>query len=409
MDPTRDTGLARLDAFAPRAGRAYTKSRNADLGPSDRSNVSVLSPYIRHRLILEEEVLRRVLAEHELPAAEKFVQEVFWRTYFKGYLEQRPGIWRRYRERVEALAGRLDRGGDLDDRYRRATNGATGIECFDAWARELIETGYLHNHTRMWFASIWVYTLELPWELGADFFYRHLMDGDPASNTLSWRWVCGLHTRGKTYLARASNIARYTNGRFDPAGQLANSAPPLTEDDPAPQIELALPNDEPDDDFGLLITEDDGNAESLLSDRPPRAALALLATAERSPLPIGERAREFAEGAIADAVARAAAHWRIDATAETGGDWGEALVAWAASHNVRTIVTAYAPVGPAAEKLALAEPALSSAGVRVVRRCRPYDALCWPHATRGYFKLKSKIPVLLGKLNLSSDRQIALL
>jgi deoxyribodipyrimidine photo-lyase len=80
---------------------------------------------------------------------------------------------------------------------------------FDDWAQELVATGYLHNHARMWFASIWIFTLRLPWELGADFFLRHLIDGDPASNTLSWRWVGGLHTPGKTYLATADNIAEH--------------------------------------------------------------------------------------------------------------------------------------------------------------------------------------------------------
>ncbi len=77
-------------------------------------------------------------------------------------------------------------------------------------------TGYLHNHARMWFASIWIFTLRLPWELGADFFLRHLLDGDPASNTLSWRWVGGMQTMGKTYLARADNIATL-HGRAVPA------------------------------------------------------------------------------------------------------------------------------------------------------------------------------------------------
>ena len=100
--------------------------------------------------------------------------------------------------------------------YRAAIDGETGIECFDAWSAELCETGYLHNHARMWFASIWIFTLKLPWRLGADFFYRHLLDGDAASNTLSWRWVAGLHTRGKPYAARADNIATYSGGRFTP-------------------------------------------------------------------------------------------------------------------------------------------------------------------------------------------------
>ena len=81
----------------------------------------------------------------------------------------------------------------------------------DRFARELIATGYLHNHARMWWASFWVHVERLPWELGADFFFRHLLDADPASNTLSWRWVAGLQTRGKSYLVRRSNLRRFAD------------------------------------------------------------------------------------------------------------------------------------------------------------------------------------------------------
>ena len=65
----------------------------------------------------------------------------------------------------------------------------------------LKENNYLHNHARMWFASIWVFTLDLPWQLGAEFFMKHLFDGDAAANTLGWRWVAGIQTQGKNYLA----------------------------------------------------------------------------------------------------------------------------------------------------------------------------------------------------------------
>ena len=150
--------------------------------------------------------------------------------YFKGWLEQHPTVWTAYRDDVANLVVHLCDHEGLAQRYEWAVSGQTGISCFDAWAAELVETGYLHNHSRMWFASIWIFTLKLPWQLGADFFYRHLIDGDPASNTLSWRWVGGLHTRGKTYLARPSNIEKYTEGRFAPYGQLAPSAAPLSED-----------------------------------------------------------------------------------------------------------------------------------------------------------------------------------
>ena len=161
-DPSREAGLRRLHSFAHRAGPQYAKSRNFDFGPERRGNVSMLSPYLRHRLILEQEVLEAVLQHHSPNAASKFVQEVFWRTYFKGWLEQRPSVWADYRRTVARLLQTLDGDAEMLHRYETAIKGNTGIDCFDAWARELMTHGYLHNHARMWFASIWVFTLGLP-------------------------------------------------------------------------------------------------------------------------------------------------------------------------------------------------------------------------------------------------------
>ena len=162
----RAEALLRLHHFVPHAGRDYAAGRNSDDGPDGNNQVSKLSPYLRHRLITEREVVAAVLRQHSLTAAEKYVQEVLWRTYWKGWLEMRPDVWRRYcAERDFALHNALDA-----NTIAAAEKGMTGIEGFDDWARELVETGYLHNHARMWFASIWIFTLGLPWTLGADFF-----------------------------------------------------------------------------------------------------------------------------------------------------------------------------------------------------------------------------------------------
>lgn len=214
--PTRDAGLARLAAFTSRAGRDYARDRNEDRGPGLRANVSALSPWIRRRLVTEAEVIDAVLGRHRFEACEKFIQEVFWRGYWKGWLEMRPVVHARYEAERDILRARWAGESSLTS----ALEGRTGLGCFDAWVRELVEIGWLHNHTRMWFASIWIFTLRLPWQLGADFFDQHLLDADAASNTLSWRWVAGLHTKGKHYLARAENIRIHTRGRFDPRGQL---------------------------------------------------------------------------------------------------------------------------------------------------------------------------------------------
>ena len=396
---SRDAALARLERFAPRAGRRYAETRNYDYGPNQRVNVSMLSPYLRHRLIGEREVLQTTLDHHSSAAAEKFVQEVFWRAYFKGWLEHHPGVWQRYVADVDQLTDRLHDDSALARSYDAAVGGQTGIDCLDAWATELQDTGYLHNHARMWFASIWVYTLKLPWQLGADFFYRHLLDGDPASNTLSWRWVCGLHTRGKTYLARASNIRRYTEQRFDPVG-LADAAPPLDEDRPAERVPLVEATTSlPDGDFGLLITEEDCWPETLLAHRRPSAALALDHDS-RSPLPVGEAARSFTNAALDDALARVRRLHGVPVERRTAADWVETLLDWSKATGVERLVTAAPACGPVFDRLSEARPTLAAGGVSLDLLRREYDRLCWPHAARGFFRLRKQIPDLLATLGL---------
>ena len=401
LQPTRSAAHLRLAEFLPSAGRAYAQTRNVDFGPGDRSNVSVLSPYIRHRLLLETEVLDAVLGRFALSTAEKFVQEVFWRTYFKGYLEQHPSIWRDYSEQCSTLLAEIAHtGNDTAATYQRAIDCRTGIDCFDAWAHELVETGYLHNHTRMWFASIWIHTLGLPWQLGADFFLRHLADGDPASNTLSWRWVGGLHTRGKIYLARPGNIEKYTNGRFAPHGRLATSASPLDETVTHPRRPIPEAGTCPASPFMLLLTEEDCSGETLPLTRKPTAAIACLATADRSPAQLGTVASMFALGAVEDAANRAAQAFGLDRVkvCEDTANWADEIRTAADASGVRDVVTANAPVGPVADRIAKARIELEPDGIRVHELRRSIDDIAWPHAGRGFFALKKKIPDILEDL-----------
>ncbi|WP_371809118.1 FAD-binding domain-containing protein [Ruegeria sp. HKCCD5849] len=393
--PTRTHGLKRLKQFVGRAGRHYAGKRNYDFGTDQRSNVSGLSPWLRHRLITEQELLATVLASRNSDAAEKFVQEVFWRTYFKGWLEQRPSVWAQYQRDLLNACERLANDAGLDNRFNDAVNGNTGIDCFDHWARELVTTGYLHNHARMWFASIWIFTLRIPWQLGADFFLRHLLDGDPASNTLSWRWVGGLHTKGKTYLARPDNIAKYTDGQFQPKG-LAKFAEPLTETAEHPFIPLLMPQKPPEGPYLMLLTEDDLTGECVMP-ASPAAAIGLLATHGRSPNPIAGAVTDFAEGAMNSALEP---HGKRLQSAE---DWSGRLIEAARNAGVKTIATAYAPVGPTRSRLDRAEPLLRDAGLSLNRIIRPYDAVTWTHAKAGFFGLRKKIPSILGQLNLASQ------
>ena len=191
--------------FIQKGLKDYSSQRNYDFGPKSRENISNLSKYISHRIINEYDLIREILSEYNLQKVDKFIQEVFWRVYWKGWLEHRPEVWTDFVNSSPTYS---------EEDYKKAINGLTGIECFDDWVKEIETENYLHNHTRMWFASIWIFTLNLPWELGAKFFMKHLFDGDAASNTLSWRWVAGLQTQGKNYLARESNIKKFTNHRY---------------------------------------------------------------------------------------------------------------------------------------------------------------------------------------------------
>ncbi|WP_412509225.1 uL13 family ribosomal protein, partial [Roseovarius sp. SYSU LYC5161] len=265
-EPTRAAGAHVLAAFAPRMGRRYANGRNFDRGPGAHRDVSMLSPYLRRRLVTEHETVAAALGAHGHENAEKFVQEVIWRGYFKGWLERRPQVWDSYRDGLIRDLATLDTDRRLRRDVERAEAGETGLACFDAWARELVDTGYLHNHARMWFASIWIFTLELPWRVGADFFYRHLLDGDPASNTLGWRWVAGLHTRGKPYKAQAWNITKFTDHRFAPRdADLAEGVQGLDHLEPEglPDVlPLRAPvRPDPDAPTALLLTEEDCRIE----------------------------------------------------------------------------------------------------------------------------------------------------
>ena len=221
FEASRAKAIEKLNHFAENNLTDYSKLRNFDLGPEGRSNVSCLSPYITHGIISEKEIIKKSLDKFSFAKNEKFIQEVLWRTYWKGWLELRPNVWNDYL--IEQKKIREDFKDNKE--YLNAIEGKTNIECFNYWVNELKENNYLHNHTRMWFASIWIFTLELPWQLGAEFFMQHLYDGDAASNTLGWRWVAGIQTQGKHYLASEWNIKKFTNNRFQNI-KLNENAPP---------------------------------------------------------------------------------------------------------------------------------------------------------------------------------------
>ncbi len=225
FEASKVAALNRLNDFVENNLFEYSKLRNFDFGPENRTNISGLSPYITHGVVDEKEVIEKSLNKFSFSKNEKFIQEVLWRTYWKGWLELRPNVWTDYLVELNIIREEFKN----NQNYINAIDGKTNIECFDQWVTELKENNYLHNHTRMWFASIWIFTLELPWQLGAEFFMKHLYDGDAASNTLGWRWVAGVQTQGKHYLASEWNIKKFTNNRFNSIKLNENAPPKISE------------------------------------------------------------------------------------------------------------------------------------------------------------------------------------
>ena len=248
FEPSRAKALDRLESFVENNLAEYSKLRNFDFGPEKRSNVSCLSPYITHGIVNEQEIIKKSLGKFSFSKNEKFIQEVLWRTYWKGWLELRPNVWSDYLTELIKIKENLKN----NQNYKNAIEGKTKIDCFNQWVIELKENNYLHNHTRMWFASIWIFTLELPWQLGAEFFMQHLYDGDAASNTLGWRWVAGVQTQGKHYLASEWNIKKFTANRFNNI-KLNENAPPKVSEKTYSIIKQDFSNPQNIEDKSLLI------------------------------------------------------------------------------------------------------------------------------------------------------------
>ena len=405
--PTRAAGLARLAAFLPAAGRRYAETRNADDGPAPegRANVSQLSPWLHAGLIGEREVLAAVLDAHGPRAAEKFVAEVFWRIYFKGYLEQRPAIWADYCKGRDAALAALAAHAGLHKAYAEAVEARTGIGAFDVWAKELVASGYLHNHARMWFASIWIFTLKLDWRLGADFFLRHLIDADAASNTLSWRWVAGLHTKGKHYLARPDNIARYTAGRPEgtlAAEGLAEDAEPLAEPQDYPRRTLDLPPPVTGADlaepFALLLHDEAAHHATFSLPARPALVIGAARPEARSPHATTDCARDFAERAVAGGMAEASAAFGCPAVA-----WqpGEPLAPLLAAAGISRVAVPYLPTGWTRDAI---WPELAPLGAegRLVTLLGDLERATWPLAKAGFFGVAKAIDRLVAECGIDA-------
>ena len=370
---SRDGALKQLDAFINSELANYSFKRNFDLGPKDKSNVSCLSPYISHRLITEYEVAKTVLAKFPYQKVEKYIQEIFWRVYWKGWLELRPQVWTDFLEDLKGLKE--------DDNYKKAINGETQIECFNDWVKELKENNYLHNHTRMWFASIWIFTLNLPWQKGAEFFMKHLYDGDAASNTLSWRWVAGLQTKGKHYVAQSWNISKFTNNKYKNV-KLNENASPITDRREYKLSSLEINKEDLESDT-LIFFESEQNIETLnLKDY--RNIYCVFLNNEKRKIKFDEKVINFKKKIIEDQANRFSNIKIIDEI-----DFDKL------TNEIKDLDVIYPSIG---ENLSFLKSIKKKKNLNYNFIVRDGDEFCWQFSNKGYFNFKSNIPKIIQKI-----------
>ena len=385
-NPSFENAKYKLDVFIAKGLRDYSFKRNHDLGINNKTNVSCLSPFIRRRILHEEQVLSVCLENFQYLQIEKFIQEVFWRTYWKGWLEGRKVIWKSYNENLSSLKKNAHKK-PYQKQYSQAILGNTGIECFDAWVSELLETGYLHNHSRMWFASIWIFTLKLPWELGADFFYKNLLDADPASNTLSWRWVAGLQTKGKIYLANEENIEKFSKFKFKSKNILEKN-PKTLQFEFCEYKNFFYINDEITNSKAFLIDHNHliYNVEYINKLRD----VDVFILNEKNYYEDSEKKDRFNQNAINEYIKFLKDN---DLKINILNNFEELSLACS---KKKTLITNYPGVGYELDKI---NEASKKYEIEFKFIYDQFDLMCWPYAKAGFFKFKKQIPSFLENIH----------
>ncbi|MDC3126321.1 DNA photolyase [Candidatus Pelagibacter sp.] len=377
FEASRAKAIEKLNHFVENNLTDYSKLRNFDLGPEGRSNVSCLSPYITHGIVSEKEIIKKSLDKFSFAKNEKFIQEVLWRTYWKGWLELRPNVWNDYLIELKKIRE------DFKDNkeYLNAIEGKTNIECFNYWVNELKENNYLHNHTRMWFASIWIFTLELPWQLGAEFFMQHLYDGDAASNTLGWRWVAGIQTQGKHYLASEWNIKKFTNNRFKNI-KLNENAPPKISEKSYSIIKQDFSNPQNIEEKNLLIF--DNNLSFEITDFKEKNFTKIYIVSvknEDRSIKLSEKSVKFKSLLINDQQQRL-----------KDNSIGCEVIDISEIKNIENCCGLYPTVGENLDYL-------NSNTIKLNFLYRDLDRFSWQYCNKGFFNFKNYIPKIISSFN----------
>ena len=376
--PSRAFAIEKLNKFVDQNLFEYSRLRNFDYGPKNRSNISCISPYITHGVISEFEIIKKSLSKFSFSKNEKFIQEVLWRTYWKGWLELRPNVWTDYLNELKKIREEFKD----NTKYKNAIEGNTNIECFNEWVNELKENNYLHNHARMWFASIWIFTLDLPWQLGAEFFMKHLFDGDAAANTLGWRWVAGIQTQGKNYLASEWNIKKFTNNRFNNI-KLNESAPPIISNKTYSASKLEFNNPQNLEEKNLLIFENNLSFEiSDFKDQKFKKVFLISNKNENRTIELSEKLMKFKSQLIEDQKKRLEEK-SIDTE----------IINLSEIQNINE--TSYGLYPTVGENLDY----IKTNNLKIEFLYRKLDQFSWQYCNKGFFNFKNYIPKIISAFN----------
>jgi len=374
---TRENALKQLNNFIEKDILNYNSKRNFDFGVKDRSNVSCLSPYLTHRIITEFETAKKVLTKHPFQKVDKFIQEIFWRIYWKGWLELRPKVWSDFVEDLKSI--------EDNEKYIKAINGQTEIECFNDWVKELKQFNYLHNHTRMLFASIWIFTLGLSWQKGAEFFLKHLFDGDPASNTLSWRWVAGIQTKGKNYLAHSWNINKFTNNRYKNVKVNENASPIVDKREykilPLQKNENLNLNEQ------LIVFENEINLDFVELKKYKKIYYVLLSNKKRF-IQLDQKVLEYKRKIIDKKLVNN----------QNGEQFLNEEILEDKFKENKNFDIIYPSIG---ENYSFLKRLIKKYDLKVNFIKRKEDEFCWNFSNKGYFNFKSNIPIILSNFKLN--------
>ena len=376
--PSRASAIDNLNQFVENNLFEYSKLRNFDFGPDNRSNISCLSPYITHGIISELELIKKSLSKFSFTKNEKFIQEILWRTYWKGWLELRPKVWTDYLDELIKIREEFKNNAD----YKKAIEGNTNIECFNEWVNELKNNNYLHNHTRMWFASIWTFTLKLPWQLGAEFFLKHLYDGDAAANTLGWRWVAGIQTQGKNYLASEWNIKKFTNNRFGNI-KLNENAPPKINNKTYSASKIEFNNPPNLEEKNLLIFENNLSFEiSDFNNQKFKKIFLVSSKNEKRTIKLSEKLLKFKSQLIEDQKMRL----------EEKSINCEIIDLIEIQNIKETSYGLYPTVGESLDYI-------NTNNLKIEFLYRKLDQFSWQYCNKGFFNFKNYIPKIITTFN----------